>query len=93
MGIKTLFSPSAQLPYLADTDQVEISNARQQASMTVNEEGTVLIAFTHMDVIALSFQQPVPDVVFTVDRPFLAIIGDRRRNFPFVIAKITNPKA
>lgn len=93
MGISTLFSPRASLPYLSDYDAVQVSNAQQQASLEVNENGTVLIAFTNLNVVALSFQAPVPKVEFNVNRPFLAIIGDRNRNIPFVIAKVLDPTA
>lgn len=93
MGMKSLFSTNAQFPYFAEDQAIQVSNARQQSSMSVNEEGTVLISFTQMDVIALSFTPPIPDVEFNVNRPFIAIIGDRRKNFPYVIAKITNPNA
>lgn len=91
MGVNTLFSTKAQLPYLSDYDQVQVTNAQQQASMEVNEDGTVFIAFTNLNVVALSFQAPVPDVEFNVNRPFIAIIADNRRSIPYVMAKITNP--
>lgn len=93
MGIKTLFTPSAQLPYLSDYEAVQVTSAQQQASMEVNEEGTVFISFTNINVVALSFQVPVPDVDFNVDRPFIAMIADTNRNLPFVFAKVTNPVA
>lgn len=91
MGIRTLFTPNAQLPYLSDYESVQVTNAQQQALMEVNEEGTVFIAFTNLNVVALSFQVPVPDVDFMVDRPFIAMIADTKKNVPFVMAKVTNP--
>lgn len=93
MGITTLFTPRAQMPYLSDYDSVQVSAAQQQASMEVNEAGTVLIAITNINVVALSFQPPVPNVEFNVNRPFIAVIADRSKNIPFVMAKITNPVA
>lgn len=93
MGITTLFTPRAQLPYLSDYDSVQVSAAQQQASMEVNEAGTVLIAITNINVVALSFQPAVPNVEFNVNRPFIAVIADRSKNIPFVMAKITNPVA
>lgn len=92
MGINTLFTPRAQLPYLSD-DSVQVTNAQQQASIDVNEEGTVLIAFTSVHVVALSFQPPIPDVTFTVDRPFLAMIIDGKKNIPFIMAKVSDPRS
>lgn len=93
MGINSLFSQQAELPYLSDYDSVQVSNAQQQASIDVNEEGTVLVAFTNINVVALSFQVPIPEVEFNVNRPFIAIIADSKRNFPYCMAKITNPLA
>lgn len=55
MGINTLFTQRAQLPYLSD-DAVQVTNAEQQASLDVNEEGTILVAFSTVHVVALSFQ-------------------------------------
>ena len=91
MGIQTLFTPRAELPYLSDYEAVQVTNAQQQASIDVNEEGTVLIAFTNFNVVALSLQPVIPNVDFTVNRPFIAIVADRTRNVPLVIAKVTNP--
>lgn len=91
MGIQNLFSPRAELPYLSDYSSVQVSNAEQQSSIDVNEEGTVVISFTNINVVALSFTPPVPSVDFVVDRPFLAVIANRDKNIPYVIAKVTNP--
>lgn len=73
-------------------DAVQVTNAQQQASIDVNEEGTVLISFTSVHVVALSFQPPVPDVTFTVDKPFLAMIVDGKKNIPFILAKVMDPR-
>lgn len=93
MGVSTLFTPQADLSYLSDYDTVQVNNAQQQASMEVNEQGTVFVAFTNLNVVALSFQLPVPDVEFNVNRPFIAMIANTKKNIPFVMAKISNPSA
>lgn len=93
MGIESIFSQQAELPYLSDYDSVQVTNAQQQASIDVNEEGTVLVAFTNLNVVALSFQLPVPEVEFNVNRPFIAIIADSKRKIPYCMAKITSPLA
>lgn len=91
MGVSTVFSPNAELPYLSDADVVQVTNAEQQASIDVNEKGTVAVAFTNLNVVALSFQLPVPNVEFKVNRPFVAMIADTNRRVPIMMAKITNP--
>lgn len=93
MGVSTLFTPEAKLPYLSDYNSVQVSDAKQQASIDVNEQGTVLIAVTNINVVALSFQAPVPNVEFNVNRPFIAMIADRNKKVPFVMAKISNPQS
>lgn len=91
MGVKTLFSPSAELPYLSNFEDVQVSNAQQQASLEVSETGTIAVSLTTINVVALSFQAPVPDVVFNVNRPFVAMIANVVKKVPYVFAKVTNP--
>jgi len=92
MGVKNLFDPNAELPYLTNTQDIQVSNAQQQSSMDVNEEGTVLVSVTRVYAIALTVQYTLPKVNFTVDRPFIAMIANAQQNFPYVLAKITHPK-
>jgi len=91
MGVSTLFTQQAELPYLSDYDAVQVNNAQQQASMEINEQGTVFIAFTNINVVALSFQAPVRDVEFNVNRPFITMIVNIKKRIPYVLAKISNP--
>ena len=93
MGISTLFTPQADLSYLSDYDTVQVNNAQQQAAIEVNEEGTVFVAFTNLNVVALSFQLPVPEVEFNVNRPFIAMVANTKKKIPYVIAKISNPSS
>lgn len=86
MGINTLFTSRAQLPYLSD-DAVQVTNAQQQAAIDINENGTTSV---HVDAPS-SFQPPVPDIDFTVDKPFLAIIFGGKKKIPFLMAKISDP--
>jgi len=92
MGIRKLFSTNAQLPNIFNSnEQLSISNVLQQASLEVNEEGSIATSLTAFAVIALSFTPTPPDVEFKVDRPFVAMIIDRKNNFPYFIAKISDP--
>ena len=92
MGIKQLFSTNSQLPGLfASNEPLTVSSVLQQASLEVNEEGSIATSLTAFGVVALSFSPPTPDVEFKVDRPFVAMIIDRKNNFPYFIAKISNP--
>lgn len=92
MGIQQLFSTNAQLPYIfSSIEPLTVSSVLQQASLEVNEEGSIATSLTAVGVVALSFAPPTPDVVFNVNRPFVAMIIDRKNNFPYFIAKISNP--
>lgn len=91
MGVKKLFTSQSELPYLSDSDSLQVSSAQQQTSIDVNEEGTVLISITNVNVVALSVQRPVPNVEFMVDRPFIAVIANQGKSIPYVIAKVSDP--
>ncbi|XP_070491985.1 serpin A3-4-like [Chironomus tepperi] len=94
MGIRNLFTPYAQLPNIFETTEpLTISNVIQQASLEINEQGSIATSLTAFGVVALSFAPPTPDVEFTVDRPFIAMIIDRKNDFPYFIAKVSNPAA
>lgn len=92
MGIRRLFSFQSELPNIYSGQQdLGVSTMLQQASLEVNEEGTIATSLTALNVVALSFQVPVPDVDFRVNRPFIAMIFNRQFNFPYFVAKILRP--
>lgn len=91
MGVTKLFTPAAELPFIAENENLQVSSASQKASMEVSESGTVVVTYTQINAIALSIQRDPPKVDFKVDRPFIAMICDYDRSFPYVMAKITNP--
>lgn len=92
MGINRAFSENSEITKLTTNNQpLQISNAVQQASMEVNEEGSIASSLTSFSVVALSYSPPVSDVEFLVNRPFIAIICDRFKSFPYFIAKVSSP--
>lgn len=90
MGINKAFSRNSEITNLSN-EPLQISNAVQQASMEVNEEGSIATSLTSFSVVALSFSPPVPNIEFNVDRPFIAMIVNRDRKFPYFVAKICAP--
>jgi serine protease inhibitor len=90
MGVQKSFSQQSEINRLAN-EPMQVSNAVQQASMEVNEEGSIATSLTSFSVVALSFTPPVPNIEFTIDRPFLAMIVNRERKFPYFVAKICSP--
>lgn len=92
MGIHRAFSENSEITKLTtNREPLQVSNAVQQASMEVNEEGSIASSLTSFSVVALSYSPPVSDVELIVNRPFIAIICDRNRNFPYFIAKVSSP--
>ncbi|KAG5681957.1 hypothetical protein PVAND_011358 [Polypedilum vanderplanki] len=92
MGINRIFSPNSELTRLANGEQLQVNNALQQASLEVNEEGSIASSLTSFSVVALSFSPPTPDIEFIVNRPFIAMIVDKRNNYPYFIAKVMIPQ-
>lgn len=90
MGVNRPFTQNAEITKLA-SEPMTVSNAVQQASLEVNEEGSIATSLTSFSVVALSFSPPTPNVEFTVDRPFIAMIVNRDRKFPYFVAKICTP--
>lgn len=92
MGIKKAFSHEAEITkFTKDQQPLKISNAVQQASMEVNEEGSIASSVTSFHVVALSYSPPAANIEFLVNRPFIAMICDRNRQFPYFVAKISEP--
>jgi serine protease inhibitor len=91
MGVQKIFSQQSEINRLAVTETMQVSNAFQQTYMEVNEEGSIATSLTSFSVVALSFTPPVPNIEFTIDRPFLAMIVNRERKFPYFVAKICSP--
>lgn len=91
LGIKAAFSPDAEIHRLLANEPITLSNAVQTAQLQIDEEGTIATSITSFSVVALSFSPPVPDVEFNVNRPFVAMIVDRIRGFPYFMAKVSSP--
>lgn len=91
MGVKSLFTSNAELPYLANNGNIQVSSAQQQASLDVSEKGSIMLAVTNFNIAALSLEPVIPKVNFMVDRPFIAIIVNNEVKIPYVFAKITDP--
>lgn len=92
MNITEIFSPSSELFIFKDEVPLKIGSALQQSYLEVNEEGSVGASTTSFSAIALSVQPELKHADFIVDRPFLAVIIDRKYAVPYFIAKIFDPR-
>jgi serpin B len=91
LGVTKLFEPNADLAYLAQGN-LQVTEAKQQTSIDVDEKGSVLISVTKITAVGLTVQRFVEDREFVVDRPFLAMIVHVQEKVPHVIVKVTDPK-
>lgn len=83
LGIRELFSESADLTSLAPRGSLVVSRTFHQAALQVTEEGTEAAAATVF--VSLSRTKPPPPSSFVCDRPFVFVIYDSQTgNFVFV---------
>ncbi|XP_063608212.1 serine protease inhibitor 2.1-like [Penaeus indicus] len=83
LGIRDLFSESADLTSLAPRGSLVVSRTFHQAALQVTEEGTEAAAATVF--VSLSRTKPPPPSTFACDRPFVFVIYDSQTgNFVFV---------
>lgn len=91
MGIRDMFTPNSDIPYLSTNENVQISNVQQQSVLEINEIGSISSSVTTFSVIALSYTPPIPNIVVKIDQPFLAIIVDKNNKVPLFIAEVNEP--
>ena len=83
------FSDKADFSAMSATPGLGLSEIIQQATIEVNEEGTVASAATAV-VIPRSLMLPP---VFRADHPFLFLIRDRRHRVILFLGRVSNPRA
>ncbi|XP_050702751.1 serine protease inhibitor 42Dd-like [Eriocheir sinensis] len=88
MGVKSLFDPSrADLTGFATAPPLHVDTAIHQATVEVNEEGTVAAGATAF--INTRFG-PQKTLNLTFNRPFVFLIVDKRTRLPLFIGKVTS---
>lgn len=90
-GLGELF----QDPDLSGISDVELAlgQAVQQATLTVDEAGTVAAAVTELGMVEMSAPLPTDSVEMRVDRPFLLSISHTDTSWPLFVAAIRDPNA
>lgn len=94
MGLGRLFNANpSELVYINEgrSNGVAVDDCIHSATLAVDEQGTIAAAANAFSIIPLSISPPDPEVPFIVDQPFLALIVDKRHNYPLFIAKIFDP--
>ncbi|NXJ73728.1 ZPI inhibitor, partial [Trogon melanurus] len=88
LGIKHLFTHTADLSHLTDQGYVGVSQVVQKAVIDVDEEGTEAIAASGSEITAFT----VPPVI-RVDRPFLFMIFEETFRTLLFIGRVVDPTA
>ncbi|NWY45879.1 ZPI inhibitor, partial [Sylvia atricapilla] len=86
LGIKKLFTRSADLSHLTDHECVAVSQVVQKAVIEVDEEGTEAAAATGSQITAFT----VPPII-KVDRPFLFMIFEETFKTLLFIGRVVDP--
>ena len=92
LGMEEPFTLKANFSGIDGTKDLFISDILHQAKVMVNEEGTVAAAATIVAMVAgLPVKPPKPPVEFTVNRPYIFVIRDKRTGTLLFIGRILNP--
>ncbi|NXD59016.1 ZPI inhibitor, partial [Corvus moneduloides] len=86
LGIKKLFTHSADLSHLTDHEYAAVSQVVQKAVIEVDEEGTEAAAASGSEITAFT----VPPVI-KVDRPFLFMIFEETFKTLLFIGRVIDP--
>ncbi|NWS98401.1 ZPI inhibitor, partial [Mionectes macconnelli] len=86
LGIKNLFTRTADLSHLTDQEYAAVSQVVQKAVIEVDEEGTEAAAASGSEIIAFT----VPPVI-KVDRPFLFMIFEETFKTLLFIGRVVDP--
>lgn len=92
IGVRRAFSDGAEFSGISE-EATKVSRAFQRTALRVDEKGTEAASVTAIGMVATSLN-PMPEelVLFVVDRPFLLVLRDDRRDLPLLWAFVVKPK-
>lgn len=96
LGVTAPFDPQtpdfAPMSHDPNAEPLSVSDVHHEATVTVDEKGTVAAAATSVEMRATSARvEPEPPVVVTVDRPFLFVIEDVATGAPLFVGRVSDP--
>ncbi len=91
LGMTDAFSASADFSGLDGARDLYVSAVIHKAFVEVNEEGTEAAAATAVGFEAMATMQPVTEVVFRADHPFLFLIRDVHSGSILFLGRVTDP--
>jgi serpin B len=90
LGVRRAFTDDADFGGICD-EPVAIGEVVHKAFIDVGEEGTEAAAATAVVMRAAGLiRRPEPDVIMTVDRPFLFAIADTRTGLPLFLGQLSS---
>jgi serpin B len=94
MGMPTAFSRSAaDFSKMNGDTRLMISKVIHQAFVSVDEKGTEAAAATAVIMIAKSMPNPVANIIFNADHPFIFIIQENETNEILFLGRMVNPSS
>lgn len=90
LGIKKIFEADDALSNLFKTP-TRVGDVKQDAFLSVDEEGTTATAVSRVTIIPLSLNS-YEDIYFECNEPFMVMLVDKTREIPLFMAKIRKPE-
>lgn len=90
LGIRKIFEEDNSLSKLFKTP-TRVGDVKQDAFLSVDEEGTTATAVSRVTIIPLSLNS-YEDIEFVCDEPFMVMVVDKTREIPLFMAKIRMPE-
>lgn len=90
LGIKKIFEDDDSLSKLFKTP-TRVGDVKQDAFLSVDEEGTTATAVSRVTIIPLSLNS-YEDIYFECNEPFMVMVVDKTREIPLFMAKIRKPE-
>jgi serpin B len=91
LGMPTAFTGRANFTGMTRQEPLDIAAVVHEAFIAVDEDGTEAAAATAVMMHLTSARRP--DVLLTVDRPFLFVLHDTETGTPLFIGRVSDPSA
>jgi serpin B len=91
LGMVDAFEPLADFSNISKTMELMISDVLHKTYIKVGEQGTEAAAVTAVIMYTTSIENPEPEIVFSVDHPFIFLITEKNSGAILFAGKIVNP--
>ncbi|HEY4375614.1 MAG TPA: serpin family protein [Acidimicrobiales bacterium] len=95
LGVREPFDPATRdfepMSHDPAAEPLSVGNVRHEATVTVDEKGTVAAAATSVEMLSSSARVEAPPLTLTVDHPFLFVIHDIATGAPLFVGRVSDP--